>query len=270
MNELKVTGKQNFMGIDIPVVLGGFGIDKKCVSDKIIAEIHDMEAKNVRARITGNIKRFKAGTDFIDLKKSAYEASTLDLLQSMGYSKQSITQAEHIYILSERGYAKLIKIMDSDLVWEIHDKLIDEYFQLREEKQKPKSYMDLLELELNVIKEVDQKVDSVNDDLQQFKRDMPLLALECQRITRAKNQKVVPLLGGKNAPAYKDKSLCGRVYRDLEGQLNREFGVNSYKAIKRNQCDLAIQIINNYELPMALEEEIRMSNSQVTMDLANN
>ena len=42
------------------------------------------------------------------------------------------SKAEHIYSLSERGYAKLIKIMDTDLAWEIHDKLIDEYFTMRE------------------------------------------------------------------------------------------------------------------------------------------
>ena len=29
MNEIIIKGKQNFMGIDIPVVLGGFGTNKK-------------------------------------------------------------------------------------------------------------------------------------------------------------------------------------------------------------------------------------------------
>lgn len=43
-----------------------------------------------------------------------------------------IGKATNIYLLSERGYAKLIKIMDTDLAWEIHDKLIDEYFTMRE------------------------------------------------------------------------------------------------------------------------------------------
>lgn len=134
MNVITVTGKQKFMGLDIPVVLGGFGEGKKCISDKTIAEIHGMEVRNARARITDNIKRFKEKVDFIDLKERACEVSTLELLSSLGYAKQSITQAEHIYILSERGYAKLIKIMDTDLAWEVHDKLIDEYFELRDEK----------------------------------------------------------------------------------------------------------------------------------------
>lgn len=128
MNELQIKGTQKFMGKEIPVVEGGFGEGKRCLTDKTIAEIHGMQPKNVRARITDNLKRFKENIDVIDLKR-AYDTSTLI---ELGYAKQSITQAEHIYLLSERGYAKLIKIMDTDLAWDIHDKLMDEYFAMRE------------------------------------------------------------------------------------------------------------------------------------------
>lgn len=113
--------------------------------------------------------------------------------------------------------------------------------------------------------ELTEKIDKVDKDLQEFKQDMPLLALECQRITRSKNQKVVPLMGGKNAPAYKNKSLMHKVYGDIDSQLRREFGVNTYKAIKRNQCDLAVSIIEAYKLPMFLKEEIDAENAQMAM-----
>lgn len=128
MNKILVKGTQEFMDKEIPVVEGGFGEGKRCLTDKTIAEIHSMQPRNVRARITDNLKRFKEDIDVIDLKR-AYATSTLI---ELGYAKQSITQAEHLYLLSERGYAKLVKIMDTDLAWEIHDKLIDEYFAMRE------------------------------------------------------------------------------------------------------------------------------------------
>lgn len=113
--------------------------------------------------------------------------------------------------------------------------------------------------------ELTEKIEKVNDDLQEFKKDMSLLALECQKITRAKNQKVVPLMGGKNAPAYKNKSLMHKVYSDVDAQLRREFGVNTYKAIKRSQCDLAIRIIESYKLPMFLQKEIDAENAQMRL-----
>ncbi|MDY3372068.1 MAG: phage antirepressor KilAC domain-containing protein [Terrisporobacter othiniensis] len=132
MNNLIVKGIQEFLGKEIPVVEGGFGEGKRCLTDKTIAEIHGMTTFNIRARISSNIKRFKEDVDYIDLKVIYEINNNLELLQSLGYSKMQVSKAEHIYLLSERGYAKLIKIMDTDLAWEIHDKLIDEYFTMRE------------------------------------------------------------------------------------------------------------------------------------------
>lgn len=128
--------------------------------------------------------------------------------------------------------------------------------------QKPMTTAEQIQLLAQGNVELKEKIEAVNDDLQEFKRDMPLLALECQKITKAKNQKVVPILGGKNAPAYKDNSLRQLVYSDIDAQLRREFGVNTYKAIKRNQCDVAIKIINEYELPMYLKDRIDDANAQ--------
>lgn len=109
----------------------------------------------------------------MDLGQRSNEITTLKLLQNLGYAKQSITQAEHIYILSERGYAKLIKIMDTDLAWDIHDRLMDEYFQFREERQSLENLSPQLQFLINVeleqkrqaekLEEVDRKVDSIKE-----------------------------------------------------------------------------------------------------------
>lgn len=131
--------------------------------------------------------------------------------------------------------------------------------------QKPMTIEEQLQIVAKGTLEVKEEIHRVDNDLQNFKADMPLLALECQRITRAKNQKVVPLMGGKSAQAYKNKSLMHKVYSDVDAQLRREFGVNTYKAIKRNQCDLAVKIIEDYVLPMYLKEEIDAENAQMCL-----
>lgn len=66
-------------------------------------------AKAFKKEVKQNIKRFKEGVDFIDLKDVGESHNNLGLLQSLGYSKMQVSKAEHIYLLSERGYAKLIK-----------------------------------------------------------------------------------------------------------------------------------------------------------------
>lgn len=258
MNELKVTGKQKFMGLEIPVVLGGFGESKKCISDKTVAEIHNQAEREIRRRVSDNIKRFTENVDYIDLKQRVGESHTLELLLNLGYAKQSITQAEHIYILSERGYVKLIKIMDTDLAWEIHDKLMDEYFELREGKKL--SALEQLKLQGQALLEVDEKIDSVKEDLQQFKMDMPILGIEIDKITSAVKRRGVAVLGGKESAAYHDKSVRARVYGDIYKELKRQFGVATYKAIKRNECDDAVSVVEAYEVPLVLGKEISTLN----------
>lgn len=126
MNELQVKGTQSFMGKEIPVVEGGFGEGQKVILAKTIAEIHKMKIGNINQRINDNRKRFKDGIDIIDL-------NTANVFKDFIQENNLLTsnRTKNIYLLSERGYAKLIKIMDTDLAWEIHDKLMDEYFTMR-------------------------------------------------------------------------------------------------------------------------------------------
>ena len=140
--------------------------------------------------------------------------------------------------------------------------------------QLPKSNMELLQLHYEALKEVDQKVDHVDSrvdgikaDLEQFKRDLPILGVEENKITGAVKNKGVSILGGKQSNAYRDKSIALSVYRDIYGQIYRNFGVTTYKAIKRSQCDLVLDIVRRYEPPLILEERIRNANSQQTIDL---
>lgn len=67
--------------------------------------------------------------------------------------------------------------------------------------------------------------------------------------------------------AYKDSSMRGKVYQDIHRELKRQFGVSTYKAIKRNQCALAVSIVEEYELPIVLQEQIRDCNAQMSMEV---
>lgn len=71
----------------------------------------------------------------------------------------------------------------------------------------PKSPMELLELEFQALREVENKVDVVNSDLQELKNNIPLFAVECDELTHAVNCKIISMLGGKDSIAYKDNHL---------------------------------------------------------------
>lgn len=137
---------------------------------------------------------------------------------------------------------------------------------------KPKSTMELLRLEFQAIEEigarvdeVDFKVNEVHNDLTNFKQELPLLALDIEKIQKAKNRIGVAILGGKEAPAYKDNSIRGKLYTDMSRELKRQFGVDTYKALKRNEVDKAIKVIESYKAPLCLIEEIANKNGQLKL-----
>lgn len=133
MDKLKINGSTEFMGVQLPVIEGGFGEDKKCILAKDVAEIHGKELKFINQNINRNRKRFKDDIDIIDLKTGHFEQPVSEMKNQGILTQAQIGNANNIYILSERGYSKLIKILDDDKSWEVHDELIDHYFRLREQ-----------------------------------------------------------------------------------------------------------------------------------------
>ncbi|MDF3004816.1 MAG: hypothetical protein K0S22_1288, partial [Oscillospiraceae bacterium] len=247
MNALKITGKQNFMGKDIPVILGGFGADKKCISDKTIAEIHGMREPDVRRRIVDNVKRFTESVDFVDLAQRVDETHTLELLQSLGYAKQSITQAEHIYILSERGYAKLIKIMDTDKAWEVHDKLIDEYFVMKEQaRTKALTAMEHLRLQSQALMELDERTTIIEDKLERVEDKVDnqmTIDHGKQRTLQAVISKRVYEYAAAIYSASGVKNCTKLLFSAIHHNIKDRFGVASYRDIRLTDYPEALRYI---------------------------
>ena len=79
--------------------------------------------------------------------------------------------------------------------------------------------------------------------------------------------KIVKLLGGKSTPAYRNASLRRKSYIDIQSQIKREFGVNSYKAIARKNYQKALEIIDNYTLPTVLNDQVIKLNNQTQLEL---
>lgn len=115
---------------------------------------------------------------------------------------------------------------------------------------------------------VDKRVEELGEKLKSELSELPILGLESDKITTATRRKGVFVLGGKESAAYKDKSLRTKVYNNIYANLKYNFGgIKTYKAIKRNQCDKALEIIEKYEPPVFLKEQIDSVNNQMVLDL---
>lgn len=147
---------------------------------------------------------------------------------------------------------------------------MDRFEELKEEIEKPRlpqNPMEILELMFKVDKEQNERIDEVVSKVEDLENNMPLYTIDCKELQALVRKVGIKALGGYKSPAYNNSSLRGRVYSDIQRQLKREFGVTRYEAIKRNQLQKAMEIVEGYKLPIVLEEDIKDLNGQITMEV---
>lgn len=244
---LEIKGTQEFLGKQIPVVYGGFGSNQKVVLAKTIAEIHGMEVKHVNEDINNYRNRFKDGIDVIDLK-SVVGIDDHENLKKLGFSQNSINRSKNIYLLSERGYAKLIKIMDSDLAWEIHDQLMDEYFSMREEQVNPYAN---LSPELQSIIMLDQKQQMLEQQVQTVQQKVHEIE-ENAKLEPAEYSLVSKRVSSRVYEVQKERSLnltqkqIGQLFRALNRDILEITGVKTRTQLRQKHLDMVLDFINDW------------------------
>lgn len=244
------------------------------MTSKQLAECYETDTRAITNNFNRNKGRYVMGKHYICLEGS----DKREFVNRHQIDVSSI-KATRILLWTEKGVLLHAKSLNTDKAWEVYDYLVDSYFRPKESlPYKPAQLecdpMKLLELHYKALKEVDSKVNvvsdevrSVKDELEQFKNDMPILGVEETTITNAVGKRGVEILGGKDSNAYNDRSLRGRLYSDLHRELKRQFGVSTYKAIKRSRCDTAVSIIQNYVPPLSLAEQIKNSNAQMSVEV---
>ena len=137
MNELKVNGTQEFMGMEVPVIYGGFGENCKDVLAKTVADIHGVDLKRVNELINNNLDEFEMGIDLLDLCNDDFKVVANDL----GFITNN--RQKYCYLLSEQGYMALAGLMKTDKAREVRKEFRRNYFSMVETIQNALSEVDL-------------------------------------------------------------------------------------------------------------------------------
>lgn len=123
--------------------------------------------------------------------------------------------------------------------------------------------------------ELEQKIDTVEQKVEHLEKDIPLYGSEADELCNHVKRKGVVAMGGKASNSYKDTRIRAAVYTDIYNQIKREFGLyddkgrfTSYKALKRRYIYEAHELIDSYELPTYLAEQIKNSNAQLNVEVA--
>ncbi|MDY3960197.1 ORF6C domain-containing protein [Romboutsia timonensis] len=113
-----------------------------------------------------------------------------------------------VLMQSRKPIAKVFKKKVKTLLKDLRLKRFNQYSNLSTE-------MKALLMHDKKIQAVQQEVIEVKDNLNEFKDDIPLFAIECEEITKSVKRIGTKALGGKGSNAYRDKSLRAKVYSDI-------------------------------------------------------
>lgn len=242
-----------------------------------VAEAYETETKIISNNFNRNKDRYIEGKHFICLEGQE-KRDFINLHQFDDGCKN----AYKLYLWTKKGAFLHAKSLNTDVAWEVYERLVDNYFDSQPATPKlPVTPMNLspqLQLLINMElkqKEQDAAISELKEKTDKLEYDIPLYGSEADGICNHVKRKGVEMLGGKQSNAYKDNKIRHAVYSDIYNQIKREFGLyddkgryKSYKALKRRYIYDAHEVISAYELPAYLAERIRNCNAQINMEVA--
>ena len=246
MNELKILGTEKVGNFKFTGIEGGFGENKKAMLVRDIAVIHNSNVRRINEVINRNRKRFKDGVDIIDLLSNEDFAVVLN---DSGFNQNQINASNNIYLLSERGYAKLLKILEDDKAWEIYDELVDNYFNMRYIIQKQDSYMitDPVQRAKRWIEEQDEhqvKLAVAKQETKAVQDNTPISSKDYQVLSRKIGQKLDRYLSQHQ---IYNKNQVALLRWDLNNAILKAAGVPARTLIKQKHFTAIAEALVNWE-----------------------
>lgn len=215
--ELKKIGLVKINNYEFEGIEGGFGENKKCILAKDIAKIHGKELKHINELINNNFDKFKNNIDIIELLGVGFNDT---YFKELGFSQQSLNSYRGllkkglqtgIYLLSERGYSKLLKFMDDELSYDLYEQLLDNYFRLRQEIQQISKQDKML---LKIIN---------SNSKEELASNMTEYQLEYVKPLEIENSRKQQLIDGMT------NHIKGKSQRQMINEIIRRKGINQIK-----------------------------------------
>ncbi|MEN2376367.1 ORF6N domain-containing protein [Lactiplantibacillus plantarum] len=223
MNELKVIGREHIGQYEFTGIEGGFGESKKAMLVKDIAKIHGRLVKEINKLIKQNSQRFKNGIDLIDLK----QVISSNLFSQYGFTKAQWGNANNIYLLSERGYSKLLKILEDDKAWEIYDQLVDNYFNMRQAiKENQPSLVAGKRLEIMEKNAATRKANLLFKIAQATNSESSSQSLLAQAAKELTGEMTIPIMKRKEYSASEVGKLVGKS-ANMVGRICNQLGLKA-------------------------------------------
>ncbi|MCP1306449.1 Rha family transcriptional regulator [Paenibacillus tyrfis] len=136
--------------------------------------------------------------------------------------------------------------------------------QFEEMEQKLKNPFHGASKELQAIFMLDVRTQEVEARVEKLENNSTIDYGQQRELKKLGNARIVKLLGGKKAPAYRNSSLRSSAYSTLWNDYQEYFKVNSYNNTLIKDYERALQYVPRWTAPNNLLREIEAANDQLT------
>lgn len=132
---------------------------------------------------------------------------------------------------------------------------------------KPMTPMELLETQFEALKEVSADQQELRGEFAELKEQFGLPNDLRKRFTKARNKRVVEVMGGYYGTAYNTKKLRNAVYRQLGNFIKDRFVINEFANLPMSKFDEAMRLTQNWQPDEVLTFAINGANEQALLEV---
>ncbi|MCC6123114.1 ORF6C domain-containing protein [Weissella cibaria] len=132
---------------------------------------------------------------------------------------------------------------------------------------KPMTPMELLETQFEALKEVSADQQELRGEFAELKEQFGLPNDLRKRFTKARNKRVVEVMGGYYGTAYNTEKLRNAVYRQLGNVIKDRFVINEFASLPMSKFDEAMRLTQNWQPDEVLTFAINGANEQALLEV---
>jgi len=220
---------------------------QRVVTFKDIDILHERPEGTAGRNFRENRKYFIKGTDYFQ-RNSSEAKNEFDVIAPNG-----------LILITESGYLMLVKSLQDNLAWKVQRELVNNYFR----NKVTDNSMGALKLMHEQVGAVIYKLDNHDIRIQKIEDNMTIDHAQQEKLNRYGRERVIKVLGGKDAPAY--KVLGKKAFPRFWNNYKRVFGVSSYKDTAIKDIDNAYTFIDNWIPDEEFGLAIRGANAQISI-----
>lgn len=205
------------------------------------------------------------------IKHSAENSAQLKSMFHIGNYKDKSGKRNKMYYMNRDGFTLLVMGFTGQRAMEFKLKYIDAFNKMEEairlQKQLPQTPEGRIHLLLESTSHMDERLTDAEDAIEDIKNRMGLPGNLVAKFRKARNKKVINLVGGKESNAYKDKQLVRKIYSSMFGVFREHFEVERYADLPMAQFDEAMDFVHNWYLPFELQTQVQKVNAQTSLEV---